>query len=404
MPGPRTFALTKRFALIAAALTAVPLAAAASSSAAPAAPAYHWTTLPLAPIHPRGDAAGVWTGSQLLVWGGRSGQSHYFANGASYIPSTKTWTTLPHAPLTGRSNPASVWTGSVWFVWGGTAGKSGKQRLTDGAVYDPATKTWTPLPSAPVSRYRDAQAFLVGSDVVLVSTSEAASARTLRADLYDPGTNTWSDLPSLRLTAKHANVFFSGVAGVNSVYLQSDWSYDVEHRHGGTIHSGVDGYTLDPTAEPAHVWTPNTIAPPLGMTSYQTLWTGNSVILPAFDIWCGVCPHPPAMNRKGEIFDVTAGTHRAVPHGPVDDLDATYVFTDGLLFGVNTQVFESGGGIEHRPGEAAVWDPVTRVWTSLPRAPHVSYDDPVVIATGSGVIVWGPLVNSDASGVQLHRG
>jgi hypothetical protein len=297
-----------------------------------------------------------------------------------------------------------VWTGSAWFVWGGSAGKNGEQRFTDGALYDPANESWTQLSPAAVTRYRDAQAFRLGTEVVLVTTSEATSARRLHADVYDPATNTWTELPSLRLTAEHANVFFTGVAGRSAVYVQSDWSYAVEHAHGGTIHSGVDGYTLDPTAEPAHVWTPNAIAPAPGRTSYQALRTGDSVLLPALDTWCGVCPHPPAVNRKGELFDVAAGTHRAVPHGPVDDLEATYVFTDHLLFGVNTQVYESGGGVEHRPGEAAVWDPTTRNWTALPRAPHVSDDDPVVVPTGAGVIVWGPMVSSAATGVQLHRG
>lgn len=395
-------AMTKRFAAIAAALTAVPLIAAAPIAAAPNAPAYHWSVLPTAPIAARDNPSGVWTGTQLLVWGGQGAHGRYYASGASYTPATRTWATLPHSPLAGRSNPASVWTGDAWFLWGGTVGTDGRQRLDDGALYDPATNTWTTLPAAPVTRYRDAQAFRVGSQVVLVTTSERSSARELRADVYDPATDAWTALPSHRLTSRHANAFFTGTAAGSVIYLQSDWTYAVEHKHGGTVHSGVDGYTLDPAAG---TWTANTVAPRPGMTSYQALWNGDSVILPALDFWCGICPHPPAMDRKGLIFDVAAGTHRTVPHGPADDLDATYAFTDHLLFAVNTTVSESGGGQPpHRPGEAAVWDPTTRVWTSLPRAPHYSYGDPVVVATGSGVIVWGPMPGTTATGVQLHAG
>jgi hypothetical protein len=394
-------AMTKRFAAIAAALTAVPLLAAAPTAAAPNQPAYHWTVLPDAPIHAHGDAAGVWTGTQLLVWGGQGRNGHDYATGASWTPATHTWSKLPTSPLSPRYAPASVWTGSSWFLWGGWAGMYGDRRPADGALYDPATRTWTSLPAAPVTRYRDAQAYLVGSKVVLVTTTERAAARRLRADVYNPATNAWTALPSLRLSKRHANAQLTGVAAGPDIYLQSAWSYDIEHAHSGEIHSGVDGYTLDPSAG---TWTPNTIKPRRGMTSYQALWTGSHVILPDLDIWCGVCPHPMAMGRSGMSFNPATGTRHKIPHGPVDDLEATYVYNDGLLFGVNTQVIESGPHVHHRPGEAALWNPATRTWTSLPRAPHAGYDDPVIVAAGSGLFVWGPMSGtSGASGERLAR-
>ncbi len=394
-------AMTKRFVAIAAALTAVPLFAAAPIAAAPYQPAYHWTVLPDAPIHAHGAAAGVWTGSQLLVWGGQGSHGHDYATGASWTPATHTWSKLPASPLSPRVTPASVWTGSAWFLWGGYAGAYGNQHPADGALYDPATRTWTPLPAAPVTTYRDAQAYLVGGKVVLVTTGERASARRLHADVYNPATNGWKALPTLRLSKRHANQQLTGVAAGHDIYLQSAWSYDIEHKHGGVIHSGADGYTLDPAAG---TWTPNTIKPRQGEINYQTLWTGSHVILPDLDIWCGVCPHPMAVNRTGMSFNPATGTHRKIPHGPVDDLDATYVYNDHLLFGVNTQVLETGQSVHHRPGEAAMWDRATNTWTSLPRAPHFAYDDPVVVAAGSGLFVWGPMTGtSGAGGERLVR-
>ena len=392
-------AMTKRFVAIAAALTAVPLLAAAPTAAAPNQSPFHWRVLPDAPIRAHGGAAGVWTGSQLLVWGGQGVHGHDFATGASWTPATRTWARLPASPLSPRVAPASVWTGSSWFLWGGSAGAQGRQRPANGALYDPATRTWTSLPAAPVTSYGDAQAYLVSGKVVLVTTSEPASARQVRADVYNPATNEWAALPALHLSKRHASQQVTGVAAGNRIYLQSAWSYAVEHRHGGAIHSGVDGYTLNPAAG---TWTPNSIAPRLGTINYQALWTGSHVLLPDLDTWCGVCPHPPAMDRSGMSFNPATGTHRKIPHGPVDDLDPTYVYANGLLLAVNTEVTESGPGVDHQPGEAAMWDPATRTWTSLPPAPHAGYDNPVIVAAGPGVFVWGPMIGN-TTGERLVR-
>ena len=58
---------------------------------------YRWHTLPPAPITARSQAAGVWTGHDLLVWGGSTSTTSY-ADGASYDPAQRTWTRLPAAP------------------------------------------------------------------------------------------------------------------------------------------------------------------------------------------------------------------------------------------------------------------------------------------------------------------
>src|SRR5437773_8207243 len=60
----------------------------------------------------------VWTGSEMIVWGG-GGDSVYLNTGGRYNPSTDSWTatTTTNAP-DGRSNHTAVWTGSEMIVWG----------------------------------------------------------------------------------------------------------------------------------------------------------------------------------------------------------------------------------------------------------------------------------------------
>jgi hypothetical protein len=64
---------------------------------------------------------GVWTGSEMIVWGGWQGSGLYLNSGGRYNPSTDSWTatTMSNAP-DARINPSAVWTGSEMIVWGGS--------------------------------------------------------------------------------------------------------------------------------------------------------------------------------------------------------------------------------------------------------------------------------------------
>ena len=70
----------------------------------------------------RTAAAVVWTGRRLLVWGGQTfpGAVVPARHGLAYDPLSNRWTPLPQAPLGGRADPTAVWTGHELIVWGGS--------------------------------------------------------------------------------------------------------------------------------------------------------------------------------------------------------------------------------------------------------------------------------------------
>lgn len=76
----------------------------------------------------------VWTGSEMIVWGGAGGNRPTvdFNVGARYDPETDRWSPIPAqgapAPSSGH---AAVWTGSGMVIWGGGA--------VPGGIYHP---TW----------------------------------------------------------------------------------------------------------------------------------------------------------------------------------------------------------------------------------------------------------------------
>ncbi len=65
----------------------------------------------------------VWTGSEMIVWGGSS--TTRLNTGGRYDPATDAWTatTTTGAP-TARASHTAVWTGSEMIVWGGDSGGS----------------------------------------------------------------------------------------------------------------------------------------------------------------------------------------------------------------------------------------------------------------------------------------
>lgn len=75
----------------------------------------------------------------MIIWGGDTiGVNRN--DGAAYDPVTNTWTAVSTAGAPSpRSRHTAVWTGSNMIVWGGLPGPTNA-----GAVYDPATDAWTP--------------------------------------------------------------------------------------------------------------------------------------------------------------------------------------------------------------------------------------------------------------------
>jgi len=92
------------------------------------------------PLRHRDFAAQVWTGTELVVWGGDpDGDS-----GAAYDPVADRWRVIAPAPIPARCEPSSAWTGTEVLVWGRACQLSpgpspGRSRYaTAGAAYDPA--------------------------------------------------------------------------------------------------------------------------------------------------------------------------------------------------------------------------------------------------------------------------
>ncbi len=129
----------------------------------------------------------VWTGSEMIVWGGCTTNSGNFNTGGRYNPVANSWTSLPTsgAPYP-RNSHTAVWTGTEMIVWGG----SGGSYLDSGGRYNPVANGWTAAATAgaPAARYLHT-AVWTGSEMIVWGGS-GMSGTWNDGGRYNPAANS----------------------------------------------------------------------------------------------------------------------------------------------------------------------------------------------------------------------
>ncbi len=139
----------------------------------------------------------IWTGLGMIVWGGTDDVHRATAmnDGGIYHPASDTWSPLvQNAPTAARQGHAAVWTGSQMMVWGGIRTNV---VANDGALYDPSTGQWSALVDGntpPTPKYA-VQGAWSNSELLVwggVENDQAAQ----HGWAYNPATQMWRALPA----------------------------------------------------------------------------------------------------------------------------------------------------------------------------------------------------------------
>lgn len=99
---------------------------------------------------PRFGHAALWTGKEMIVWGGCERQgivrcARPLNDGRIYNPETNRWRVMrPISSGMERTDFSAVWTGRGMMIWGG---KNSAGILSSGAYYDLESDRWTVLPT-----------------------------------------------------------------------------------------------------------------------------------------------------------------------------------------------------------------------------------------------------------------
>ena len=153
-----------------------------------------WTaTLTNAPLVGRADHTAVWTGNEMIVWGGVSSTlpayPAYHNSGARFSPATDSWLNLPaYLSPTARAYHTAIWTGTEMVVWGGYNGSA----LNTGGRFNPSSG-WSGVPTnnAPAARYNHTAVWDGSQMIVWGGTSDGTNGIT-RGARFLPRTGDWT--------------------------------------------------------------------------------------------------------------------------------------------------------------------------------------------------------------------
>ncbi|MEN9645519.1 MAG: hypothetical protein RL238_2188 [Actinomycetota bacterium] len=172
-----------------------------------AGPAAEWTRTAQSPLSPRNAAKSVWTGSEVIVFGG---------------------TTQPECPM------------CDYFAYGDT--------LRDGAAYDPATDTWRPIADLPAEASYVGTAVAVDGDVYYytqVDPDVENPVTTYALFQYSVADDTWTPI-TLPGPTTDSNTLVAGTSGLllPAISPGTDWWFDLASQSWTEVPEPPDDGTL----------------------------------------------------------------------------------------------------------------------------------------------------------------
>lgn len=331
----------------------------------------------------RTTSRGVWTGSQMIVWGGAL-DSSYARDGAAYDPVTDRWTLLPDSQLVGRDAHAMVWTGTEVIVWGGLVKQS------DGARYDPVKGFWRLLEPVPAgfhgrSGHTGVWATTTNEMIVWGGSDDVTSLGDGAA--YAPSTGKWRVIAASPLSArdKHGAVW----NGTRMIIFGG----------GGCGNACGDVAAYDPVTDR---WTAIAQPPPVldARILPIALVTGPTLSLATF--FGGGARFLEPGRVTGATYDGAGDTWTGIDGLGAPVLPDPGRYTPGAWWGDGRMWiwggYSTNGGNVAR-GDGAVYDPATKVWSPMPAGGPSVRASPVAVWTGTEAIIWS---GETADGAQLY--
>ena len=313
------------------------------------------TSLVGAPSARAGHTA-VWTGSQMLIWGGSGG-----ATGGRYEPSSDQWTSISTAGAPGAG--LAVWTGSLMLVLHDDG-------VDAGGRYDPTGNQWTPInrSGAPNLTRSAPTAVWSGSEMIYWDSGLVTGGR------YNPATDTWR--PASGLNAPEPRSTYATV-----------WTGALMLIWGGLDAGGFDaaiGGRYDPSSDS---WTPISSGPaPSPREGHTAVWTGTQMI-----VWGGLS----VLDSLGNVdYLDTGGKYDPALEtwSPTTTVGAPSARVGHTAVWTGDRMVVWGGGAD----TGGRYDPIADAWT-----PTASAGAPAArsrhsaVWTGSRMVVWG---GRDATG------
>jgi hypothetical protein len=321
-------------------------------------PSATWERVPAAPIEGRYGNVAVWTGEEMLIWGGAgdADDSAGLANGAAFDPGTQDWRRLGDAPLQFAGGRTAVWTGEAMLVWGGEVGDGSHGRPDTGAAYDPRSDRWTELPASPYWSLAGHSAIWTGEEMVVWGGVGGVDMEH-RGAAFDPERNAWRTIAAAPLDGRHRHT--------------AVWTGEEMLVWGGRGQAGplATGAAYDPDSDS---WRELPPAPISARDLHAAIWTGEEMI-----VWGGW--NSDAALSDGAAYNPLSNTWRDLPRAPIS---AAVLETAVVWTGREMIVVCADGGL-------VAYSPTENQWATLPEPPIGDALRPTLLTADSQVILWG---------------
>jgi hypothetical protein len=275
---------------------------------APAAPSHLWW---------RSGYSAVAVGNEVILWGGCCGPAGRGskAPGAIYDVARNRWTALTPGPLGNRSSHTAVWTGQEMIVWGGFSGSGGVRRKSelraDGAAYDPRSDAWRMIAPAPLSPRQYHVAVWTGEEMIVWGGSRPIRREQERllydGAAYDPERDEWRRLAKTRLFGEPGGILVAGA----EPDLKAIWTGEemIVWGPNGGARFDPDGESWDRIPRP-----PSAVRVPYAGSSI--IWTGRELI-----VWGGVGTSGDDFIAAGAAYDPREQRWAPLPEAPISGRD-----------------------------------------------------------------------------------
>jgi autotransporter-associated beta strand protein len=315
----------------------------------------------------RSNQTAVWTGSEMITWGGYSSSGN-LNSGGRYNPSTDSWTPTSaiNAPE-GRFAHTAIWTGTEMIVWGGfKSWPDPSTWLNTGGKYNPSTDSWTVTTLTNAPSVRDSHtAVWTCTEMIVWGGHGGNTTRLNTGGRYNPNTDSWtktsiSSAPSARLD--HTAVWTG-----NEMIVWSGYDLYTYFNTGGRYNPVTDSWMATSTRNA-----------PDGRQLHTAVWSGSEMI-----VWGGGSN---TGGRYNPFTDSWAATSTiGAPSARVVNT-AVWTGAEMIIWGGN---FFDGSNY-HYLNTGGSYDPLTDTWTatSTVNAPSERTSHPAVW-TGGEMIVWG---------------
>src|SRR5205807_2561403 len=230
--------------------------------------------------------------SEMIVWGGYSydGVDHYWNTGGRYNPGTDGWvaTSTTNAPV-GRESQQAVWTGNEMIVWGGYYYDGNDHYLNTGGRYNPSTNSWaaTGTTNAPSARASH-KAVWTGLEMIVWGGGDGVNYLNTGGK-YNTGTNNW--MPISNTGAPSARTSHTATWSGSEMIVWGGYFFDISGDHyletGGRYNPITNS------------WTPTSITNvPDGRALHTAVWTGSEMI-----VWGGLASEDTPYFDSGGRYD-----------------------------------------------------------------------------------------------------